>query len=838
MIPWSFVWNNILLRRSRTLLTILSIAGAVAAVVAVLQATSATRRQLSSLQEVLASRVAMEIVSPDGKEFAGDQLPTEAALPGVRALIPVFHVFATVSANERQIRGIGTGVDISQYQLIREFEVVSGRTYAEPGEVCLEAGAAERLGVAVGDRIRLRSREVPLASTRTVVGILEFRGVGTLDEKGSVFMSLTEAGRLKRAAGRMTSVSVVLDDDVDAAAMVDRVRSRLPADLTVNSVASSAELSRPTEMLVNVSLNVAATLSVVAALFIVVNSFQISVKERQRQFALLRLVGATADQVRRTMYREAWLLGLVGTVAGTGLGIVGGSALAEGLHDLFAVSLPAVPLRAGPVLAGLVFGPLVTLISVWYPARVACRAAPLSLLRQSTELHGELRLGRILRAGAGALLASGLLFAAAASGVAALWTSVLAITMLQIAALLLLPLLLRPGTWALYRLFGRALPVESLLGRRQILDNPGRSTLTVAVLFIVSASSTSIGNTILSVTGDIQSWLDTTVTADFLLRASRPRIDMAESEAVPDECDARLQQLPGIAAIDRVTFALVAVNGQSATLGGRQFENYTDLPLDLHAGTAADVRRGLLAGDVVLGTVLAKKLGVTAGQQVQVRASGIEQTLHVAGIAQEYTAGGLMIIMHRESAQKVFPISETHVFMIRCRDGQTQQVEAALRTLAREEGLIFQSLADLRGLVQGMVVGVTNRLWLILVLALTIAGFAIVNTLTMNVIEQTRCLGMLRVVGMTRQQVFRLFVLQAFVLGLLALVPGGGIGAVMSYLTAVTFGGVSDHDVRFQLDERLLGGYLACGLVLSLLAATLPALRAGRLQPLEAIHED
>ena len=56
--------------------------------------------------------------------------------------------------------------------------------------------------------------------------------------------------------------------------------------------------------------------------------------------------------------------------------------------------------------------------------------------------------------------------------------------------------------------------------------------------------------------------------------------------------------------------------------------------------------------------------------------------------------------------------------------------------------------------------------------AMAIAAFAIVNTLTMNVLEQTRCLGLLRVVGMTRLHVFRMFLLQALVLGLLALLPG------------------------------------------------------------------
>ena len=96
MIPWSFCWNNIRLRPVRTLLTILSIAGGVAAVVAVLQSTAATRGQLDSLHQTLASRVAMEIVAQDAEAFSLDDLPPVAQQPGVQAAMDLFTRFVMV----------------------------------------------------------------------------------------------------------------------------------------------------------------------------------------------------------------------------------------------------------------------------------------------------------------------------------------------------------------------------------------------------------------------------------------------------------------------------------------------------------------------------------------------------------------------------------------------------------------------------------------------------------------------------------------------------------------------------------------------------------------------
>ena len=58
------------------------------------------------------------------------------------------------------------------------------------------------------------------------------------------------------------------------------------------------------------------------------------------------------------------------------------------------------------------------------------------------------------------------------------------------------------------------------------------------------------------------------------------------------------------------------------------------------------------------------------------------------------------------------------------------------------------------------------------------------------------------------------------------------------YLTTNSFGGITDHGVTFVAAPELLIGYIVCGIVLSLLAAVLPATRAARLRPLEAIHED
>ncbi len=838
MIPWRFFWNNMRLRPSRTLLTILSIAGGVAAVVAVLQSTAATRGELNSLHQTLASPVAMEIVASDATAFALEELPKIKDQPGVAAAIPVFCVFSKLVADGGEARGISIGVDMEQYRTVREFEMTAGRVCREANEACVEANVANSLSITVGDEIRLGARGLPWLLKKKVVGILKPLGIGAVEETASVFLTLRDAANLGKAPRKITAIQIVLTPEANEQNVSANIRSQLPGHLTLTHSTSAADLSRPTEAIITVGLNAAAALSVVAAIFIVVNTFQISVAERQRQLALLRIVGATVDQIRSSMYREALLLGSIGTIVGIFAGIIGSRFMAKGMEDIFGFTSTGTPsIRPHAVLAGIIFGPLVTTVSVWFPARSACEAPPLAVLKSAVAPRRGFPVRASLVAGFCILCLAAIMFVVSYLQFAE-WTTIAGLALTLIAGISCLPSIIRPVSECLFGIIRQLYPIEARLGQQQLLDNFGRTSLTIAVLFVVSATSVSIGNTSLMITGDVQSWLDRTLTSDFLLRASRPRVDMSEADSLPDDLEQQLNAIPGIEAIDRVSFSVASVNGTIATLMVRELSSHNVIPIDIVEGNPAEVEQGMLSGEAVIGTMIASRMNIKLHDTMRMEVAGISHSVRVAGIVKEYTAGGLMVIMDREAAGMLYPIEPAQVFGIRCRPDATAEVGPQLQILSRDRGLIFQSLEDLRDLVRGMINGLMTRLWLILILALVIAGFAIINTLTMSVIEQTRHLGMLRVVGMSRLQVFRMFLFQALVLSLLALLPGTIVGVLMAYLITVSFGGVAEYRLSFALHPLLLLCYIASGVVLSLISAALPAIRAGRQKPLEAIHQE
>jgi putative ABC transport system permease protein len=839
MIPWSFSWNNLRLRPLRTLLTVLSIAGGVASVVAVLQAIAATRGQLDAMQDMLGEQQSLEIVANDKSAFPVNDLPELSQFAGVEQTIPIFRVFTKILLGNEEARGIALGANLEEYLSGKEFTLVSGQVPGTANEVCLEESVAAHLHAKVGDEIRIGARGLPWLLTKQVTGILKFEKMTAVEETASIFMPMADAARLGKAPGKATSLQIALKPETDPEDLSAAIKKMLLPPLVVNKPASAADMTRPTEAIINIGLNVAALLSVVAAVFIVINTFQISVTERRKQTALIRIVGATTDQVGASMYREAFVLGTIGTLAGIILGVFGSAAISRGMDGIYGFDRPlTIPIHPLAIVAGLIFGPIVTLIAVWYPTRRACEQRPLAVLKSASAPHREFPVRRTMLWGSILLATSLAMFACAAKKIVPDVTSILGIALVQIAGVVFLPGLIRPIAAALYFFIGRAYPVEAQLGHRQLLDNFGRTSLTISVMFIVSGTSISVGNTTLAITHDVQSWLDRTLTANYLLRASKPRVDMSEAKPLSPELEAEVRAIPGVESIDPVAFSLASIDGISATLMSRDLTGPDPLPVDLVEGQYSGLRARMMAGEAVVGSVLAHRLGVQTGGEIRLEIGGITHVLPLAGIVREYTAGGLMVIMDSTAAAELFPVQPAQIFGIKASASATKATGEQLQEFSREHGLIYQSYTDLKELVQSLILGLTDRLWMILILALVIAGFAIVNTLTMNVIEQTRYLGLLRVVGMTRTQVIRMFLFQAFVLGSLALLPGAIVGVFMAWLITVSYAGVIEHGVKFAINFPLLGLYLTAGVLLSVLSAVLPAIRAGRLKPLEAIHQE
>ena len=121
--------------------------------------------------------------------------------------------------------------------------------------------------------------------------------------------------------------------------------------------------------------------------------------------------------------------------------------------------------------------------------------------------------------------------------------------------------------------------------------------------------------------------------------------------------------------------------------------------------------------------------------------------------------------------------------------------------------------------------------------ALFVGAFLVFNALSMTVLERTRELGMLRALGSTRAMIARSVVLEAALLGVFGSVLGVLFGYGMARGLVYLFGKAFLFEITtLILSPFALVSAIAVGIAVTVIAALLPALRAGRVSPVEAMR--
>jgi putative ABC transport system permease protein len=228
---------------------------------------------------------------------------------------------------------------------------------------------------------------------------------------------------------------------------------------------------------------------------------------------------------------------------------------------------------------------------------------------------------------------------------------------------------------------------------------------------------------------------------------------------------------------------------------------------------------------------------LTVGKTIAVPANdGGHLDLTVAGIVERSIPGktGEAMLVGWNDATTRLGVVGADLFAIRFAPGAPASAHDALETSATELALEVVPLDRIEGAISdalGRIFGLFDALAAV---AVVIAALGIVNTLTMNVIERVREIGILRAAGMTRRQVWRSVVVEAGVLGLAGAILGIVLGVVVGALMVVVTGG--RPDVAAGIPWSIVGLALVLGVTVAMLAAAYPARIASRLSIVRAVQ--
>ncbi len=832
-------------RPARSLLTLLSIVIGVAAIVATsLASTSAQLAQMAMVRAVTGN-ASLEIQGAGSLSFDGKPLEPIASLPGVAVASPILRRYSNMTlsgvANSTsdepkaptrfrvQLLGVLPTLDkqVRSYQLVEGvgLEQFEGNT---PG-VLMDVSFAKSTNVKVGSEVRFLTKSSLQPKAATVVGLIKPNDASAALQSGLIVAELTTVQRWSRATGKLDAIQIVLDKGAKMEAVRDAIQAQLPEGLNVREPTLRSQVANESTIAPQQGLRLATLFALVISTLMIYNTFQMNVGERRRQLGILRSLGGTRKQLLLMIVREGLWLGSIGSVLGCVLGYFGDSILRKSTAQLLEIEIPPSPFSIWPYLIAALCGVAISFIGAFFPAFRASRLSPSEAMRVvATGEFGSSRVGWI--GFGGTLILIGTLIQALSIGtVIDVKHAVLGVMLMKIGIVFLLPGVIAELTAWVAWLLGRFLPTEAKLARRQILRHRGRSSLTIGIVFIAMGSGLGMASTILDNIRNVEGWYKRTIVGDFFVRAAMPDMNSGQSADMPDGLVEKIVDMPGVDLVDMLRFVSARSNEATVVVVVRKFNSTTQDYFDLIEGQELEVMSGIRNGEVVLGSVLSQRLNLHMGDTIPLETNQGSTRLRVAGVTNEYIAGGLTLYLEAEFAKKLLDIDGTDVVVIKAAPKDLVSVENQLRALCNEAGMMFQSNVDLEKIIQSKLNGMVGGLWAVLAVGTVIAALGLINTLAMNILEQTREIGMLRVVAMTRWQIRRMILAQAMIMGIIGIVPGVLTGIWISYAINLTTMPVTGHDIQYQIHPWLLIGALLFEITVVVLAAMIPAERAARL---------
>jgi putative ABC transport system permease protein len=246
---------------------------------------------------------------------------------------------------------------------------------------------------------------------------------------------------------------------------------------------------------------------------------------------------------------------------------------------------------------------------------------------------------------------------------------------------------------------------------------------------------------------------------------------------------------------------------------------------------------------VVLGSTIARRLGVEAGGSVEIRG---ETFLVVGTFLPTLTAPDTTGQIPLSTAQDLYLaglpplVAETLVA-----DELANQIVvypepgADPATVAAAIEAAVENSATITGAEFSETVGATTVIFNAIILgvaaiSLIVGGLSVINTMAMSVAERTREIGIRRAIGGSRRRIVRELVAEAGVIGLLGGLIGLGLGAAVVVL--VNEAGRAGGTVLFDLTPQTALFAVGFSTILGMLAGIIPAWTAARLDPVSALR--
>jgi putative ABC transport system permease protein len=780
-------WNDLSRRKARTVFTIVTVALAVGSLGLLFVSPMMDNAMMKEVEAGRLHNIRYLLVNADLNESDVEAIAALHNIQGVEA-----HTFfmTEVKVGQRTCKAVIIGLDSFSGQEVDRVILAGGRAPGAFGALVdilngkyTEFSAGEG---AVAHVLDASGREVALNITGSGRS-LEFSSY--TQWVGAVFYTTSETVRSLAGPAASTFLDIDLRDDSDGA-MKSATAS---VESTLAKVEPGAVMRATPELVPDekwpgkegfqnmmMGFSIITWLALITGVVLISNTMNTTMLEQTREIGCLKAVGASRGQVARVYLSMAAMIGVIGSALGIALGVVIANLMVQNLGPIFAIS-PGIDVYLPGLLISFLAGVGVSVAAagpaLWRGMRLGTREA----LDDNTK--GYAGTGRVLRVLTGS----------------------------------------------------RKVPRTVQMGSRNVGRNTGRSAATVLQLALAVGTVLCVASIGASIQVAIETAFDDErYELDITSQGGMGSMDPSVGE--------HIMEVPGVKLAEPYAISNFRLAGDGVAAYGLLLDSRTHAVRisDGRWFTPDEANQSRLVA--VISTTMARNKGIAVGDDVKMMTAAGERVFRVVGVMDTIFNMGRLVVVPMPTLQSLLGMGHNvSGFAVQLDKKDTRSVDAAalgIQKALKEAGHMveikvmyvlerqnIQGINDVMIMIQG--------LGLIIVL-ISMVGLA--NNLTMNVLERTREIGMMRCIGASAGSIRSVFSSEGAVL----MLAGWAIGIPLGYALGFGFFQMFLDSLAISMPFAFPVFWVLVALVLVVGAGALiiqvPITRAVRIPPGDALR--
>jgi putative ABC transport system permease protein len=833
----------------RTAITILGVAIGVAVFLSIRLTNAQTMLSFQESVDLVLGK-SNAVIHAEGMSFDEKHFKKLLTLRKWIKVYPVIEGYGVESSTGEVVEILGT--DLLQDSGIRDFSLKTVEPdlkgllpiIMDPQGIVLPEKFIPGTQFHPGDSIRFLINGQP--RDLKVTAVLENKGIAKALNGNFAMMDIAAAQLALNKLAKLDRIDVEFLVDSDFDRMQEKIAAVLPDFLSIDRPDRKNKQVEKMLRAFQYNLTALSFVALLVALYLIYNMIALSVVRRRMEIGTLRALGATPTLIAVIFFLEAGIIGTAGSFLGIGFGYYFAQfsldAVTLTINNLYAPSyVTEVDFHWKEMWPYVILGIGLSLVSALIPAYDAAKTPPTLVMRRGSYDLKLFRGNRKLNLSAclTILLSAGCTQLPAINnfpyfGFLSVFLLILGLSLLSPSALLLARRLLHGSC---KKLFGG----EGLLASMNLSQNVGRNSLAVSSLAIAFMMVISMSIMVHSFRTTVIVWIDQTLRADLFVRIAGGR-DIDYQYTLPSDRVKQLKQIPGIAAIDQFRAIDISYNDKPVVLATGDFSVLSQYGnLVVKTGPPAQELDQWMVGHnrAIVSEAFALKHEVKVGDPLHLTTPGGPLELEIIAVYFDYSRERGYIILDRTTFLKYYKDAAINSFIIYLADkNQLANVRKnVLTSIGKDYQLVIRSNAELKKDVLDVFDRTFAITYALEIIAIGVAVLGLFNTLISLILERKREVGILRFLGAFKDQVKRVVLIEAGILGLIGSGMGLIAGVIVSYILIFVINKQSfgwTIQVHFPYLFIILTTLIFW--VVSTSAGLYPARLAAKLNPKEAVR--